>query len=263
MNWFVVPFLRYYYSSGKARLIVGHLIPALRVKESTLILGVWYGAMVVTGIGFFIYLYIEKSLRIGDIEVLVISLSNCFGLLLMFMFLAPGLIDFPRKVWRRKRIEDEQSELEGEVGYLSSLQDEVYYELENQIKILHKIGQTPEGEEYKGFVNTIISTVPSDLIASFPTGLDAYFPQEMYEKDLKVKCSNYRFSAKITLQTKTWQSGICFKNTAGLSSESKSALKSVSSLTPSQSVLEMLQKPTKKLKTKFRSIGCRSITMEY
>lgn len=178
--------LLFWYESA---LIKGHLLPALRVKEATLILGVWYGAMIVTGIGFFIYLYIEKSLHAGDIEVLVISLSNCFGLLLMFMFLAPGLIDFPRKIWRRKKIEDEQSELEGEVGYLSSLQDEVYYELENQIKTLYKIGQTPEGEEFKGFVNTIIANVPGDLISSFPTGLDAYFPKEMYEKDLKVGCS--------------------------------------------------------------------------
>ena len=179
LNWFIVPFCRYYHYSG-------HLVSVLRVRESAIILSAWYGAYAVIGIGFFIYLYLQKSLGIGDIEVLVISLSNCFGLMLVFSFLAPGLVDIPRKLWRRKKLSDEQAELEGEVGYLSSLQDEVYYELENQIKCLHKIGQTSEGLDFKPFVDMIIASVPTNIIESFPTGLDSYLPKEMYEKDLKV-----------------------------------------------------------------------------
>ena len=104
----------------------------------------------------------------------------------MFTFLAPGLVDIPRKLWRRKKLSDEQMQLEGEVGYLSSLQDEIYYELENQVKCIHKIGETPEGLEFKFFVDSIITSVPTHIIDSFPTGLSSYVPKEMYENDLTV-----------------------------------------------------------------------------
>jgi LMBR1-like membrane protein len=179
MNWFIVPFLRYYHSSG-------YILPVLRLREATLILVLWYGLMGIVGIGFFVYLFLEKKLGLGDIEKLVVSLSNSFGLLLMYCFLAPGLIDLPRKLWSRKWLLDEKSNLEGEVGYLSSLQDEVYYEVENQIKIVYTIGQSSEGEDFKAHVDTIIENVPKDIIKSFPTGLEGYIPKEMYEKDLKV-----------------------------------------------------------------------------
>lgn len=179
LNWFILPFLRYYHYSG-------HLVPVLRLKESATVLSAWYGAYAVVGIGFFVYLFLEKSLGVGDIEKLIISLSNCVGLLLMFVFLAPGLVDIPRNLWRTKALANMQAELEGEVGYLSSLQDEVFYELENQIKCIYKIGQTEEGQDFKPFIDMIISSVPSNIIETFATGLDSYLPKEMYENDLKV-----------------------------------------------------------------------------
>lgn len=171
--------MRYYHFSG-------YIVHHLKLREASFILILWYGLMAIVGIGFFVYLYLEKKLGVGDIEKLVVSLSNSIGLLLMYCFLAPGLVDLPRKLWNRKSLAQEKSNLEGEVGYLSSLQDEVYYELENQVKALYKIGQTPEGQEFQLHVNTIIDSVPKDIIDSFPTGLDSYVPKELYEKDLKV-----------------------------------------------------------------------------
>ena len=101
MNWFIVPVLRYYHYSG-------HLLPRLRLKESICINGVWYGIMILVAVGGFFYLYAKKQLNVQDIEVLVIALSNCIGLMLVYMFMAPGLVDLPRKFWRRRNLRLEQ-----------------------------------------------------------------------------------------------------------------------------------------------------------
>jgi len=142
--------------------------------------------MIVVGVGFLVYLHVKKELKLKDIEVLVVALSNCWGLILVFMFMPPGLVDIPKNLWRRRDILAEQEECEAEVGRNNAIQEELFYELENQIKILHNISNTTEGEKFKVEIDMILSQVPDDLIKSFPTGLDAYFPKELFEADIPV-----------------------------------------------------------------------------
>lgn len=142
--------------------------------------------MIVLGIAAGIYIWLFKNMSWKEIEILVVAMSNSFGLVLMLLFLAPGLIDIPRNIWRQRRLKDEQERLEIEVGQLNALQDELFYEIENQVKMLYNIGKHTDNDEYKRYVDMILSTVPKDLIETFPTGLDSYFPKELYEKDLEV-----------------------------------------------------------------------------
>lgn len=142
--------------------------------------------MIVIGIGFVWYLWAKKRLDLKDIEVLVIALSNCWGLILVFLFLSPGLIEIPKMLWRRRDIRGEQEEAEAELGRNSAIQEEVYYELENQIKILYNIGKNPKGEGFKVEIDIVLAQVPEELISSLSTGLDSYFPKELYESDIEV-----------------------------------------------------------------------------
>ncbi len=161
--------------------------------------------MIVFGAACLIYVWMFKGLSWKQIEMMVIAMSNSFGLILMFVFLAPGLIDIPRNIWRQRKLKDEQERLEIEVGQLSAMQDELYYEIENHIKILYNIGKHTDDDEYKRYVDMILVTVPRELIDTFPTGLDSYFPKELYEEDLQViRCYlTYRNYLQIYLLRKT------------------------------------------------------------
>lgn len=179
LNWFIVPLIRFYHTSG-------YLLPRQKLRESLVFNGAWYAVMVLVGACCFVYLWVKKSLKLSDIEVLVIALSNCWGLILVFLFLAPGLVDIPRAIWRKRAILREQEELEYEVGSLMSEQDEVFYELENQVKILHNLGKHEMASAYSAHICSIIAAVPEEVVQQFPTEIDAYFPKELFEPDLQV-----------------------------------------------------------------------------
>lgn len=179
LNWFLVPLVRFYHSSG-------YLLPRQKLKDSVVFNSTFYCIMILVGLFFFIYLFIQKSLHFADSEVFVISLSNCWGLILMFLFLAPGLVDIPVTMWRKINLLGQQQELEYEAGSLSNMQDDLFYELENQVKILYNIGKQEKGESYCVSIDTIIKSVPASIIDQFPTGLDSYFPKDLYENDLDV-----------------------------------------------------------------------------
>jgi len=196
LNWFIVPLVRFYHTSG-------YLLPRHKLRESLVFNGVWYAVLLLVGACCFIYLWAKKSLKLSDIEVLVVALSNCWGLILVFLFLAPGLVDIPRSVWRKRAILREQEELEYEVGSLISDQDEVFYELENQVKILHNVGKHDEAKAYSSHIDTIIASVPGEVVQQFPTEIDAYFPKELFEQDVEVVTVNGRSSAKTTFRTRT------------------------------------------------------------
>ena len=178
-------------------------MPRHKLRESLVFNGVWYAVLLLVGACCFIYLWAKKSLKLSDIEVLVVALSNCWGLILVFLFLAPGLVDIPRSVWRKRAILREQEELEYEVGSLISDQDEVFYELENQVKILHNVGKHDEAKAYSSHIDTIIASVPGEVVQQFPTEIDAYFPKELFEQDVEVVTVNGRSSAKTTFRTRT------------------------------------------------------------
>lgn len=184
LNWILIPFMQYYYESG-------HLSVKKKLRESIVMNLLFYAVILVIGIAFFIYLHIEKKLGVENIEVLVISLSNCFGLILVFLFLAPGLVEVPLSLWRIKNLKRLQESHEAEVGYLSSNQDEIFYELENQVKILYNISKSEAAKEYKEDLMKVIEFVPSKIIEAFPTSLDSYCPQELFEKDISNLSESY------------------------------------------------------------------------
>lgn len=67
--------------------------------------------------------------------MLVIALANCFGLILLFFFLAYGLIDIPKFLFQKRSVAEEQTELLHTVGSLSIVKEDLLYRLENEVKV--------------------------------------------------------------------------------------------------------------------------------
>ena len=91
LTWFIIPFLTSFCRSGEftfKKKCIGS------VKENLL----YYGILVLLGIGLFIYLLLKKF-SVDSIVSYSITVATGYGLVLLICFMGYGLVEVPRDVW--------------------------------------------------------------------------------------------------------------------------------------------------------------------
>ena len=181
VNWTVVPILISYHRSG-------YIEEKLRWRESISTNLKWYAAMIVFGVVGITFLWIGHRLNFKEIERLVVAASNAFGLLLVFVCLCPALVSIPRNLSVLISLPKRLEALEVEAGKLLCTEEDLMYELENEVKIVYQLGKKATFERDIHSADKIVASVPESLIHKFPTPLDSYFPEDLYKNDLSVSC---------------------------------------------------------------------------
>lgn len=189
VNWTVIPILISYHRSGYIR-------EQLRWRESLMTNIKWYAAMALFGVAGVTYLWLGHRLNFKEIESLVVAASNAFGLLLVFVCLCPALVSIPRNLSTLVSFTKRLEALEVESGKLICKEEDLMYELENEVKIVYNIGKKSPHQSDKDSSDAIISKVPQILLRKFPTDLESYFPEDLYKDDLKVEDECYAESRR-------------------------------------------------------------------
>jgi len=94
LTWLALPLLSGY-------ILSGHFTPLKKFKDSIYQNILFYGVLGGIGVVFVIYIAIARQMTGKALLAFLMAMSNAWGLLLCIVFLGYGLVDIPRRYWRK------------------------------------------------------------------------------------------------------------------------------------------------------------------
>lgn len=155
LTWLLLPIMESYMSAGDftpGRKMVSAL------KEYAIINSIF----AVIGFSFLIYIAVRNNLDMNGLKSVVIALTNMTGLIFVMVFLGYGVVDLPRKWFRKYNLQHSLKSLQFRAGSLNielHEAEEKVNELVAKLKDLH--GMIPQRDELRPYLNKILERVPS------------------------------------------------------------------------------------------------------
>lgn len=119
----------------------------------------------------FIYYIIRFSIKLGDIPATVASASNAYGLFLLIAMLGHGLVNVPRRLWRRS---SRDVNLKRYYFNVARYERSVQQSCEKLTKTLGKVRKasdlTAPSDSLRVYVDVIISKCPTEEYRAIPRG---------------------------------------------------------------------------------------------
>jgi len=180
----LLPYLKAFEASGEFTLRK-KLIGALQMMIF------WYVLYIAVGIiGIYLLFKFGVTTSISELEGFLMAILNTFGLYLLIITLGFGAIEIPKQLIKYSKPAVKQLFLEHHVSYLDSKLEDIYYQLENEIKVLRKLQEDPKASQFKHEISSLLDMVPSKLKKVFLDDKDSYLPTELVEDTLKVVTIN-------------------------------------------------------------------------
>ena len=93
LSWFILPLLQGFVESGN--------FGVLRRILDTVVLNTLFLSIIGLVFGLFVVYALKNGKPIGQIEDFVMAGTNAFGLSFVMVFMGHGLVELPRRIWRR------------------------------------------------------------------------------------------------------------------------------------------------------------------
>ena len=137
------------------------------VKSNLLLYSVMGAVLAVVGIFTIINLHISPK----DIPSTIASAANAYGLFLLIAMLGHGLVNVPRKLWRRSRRELNLKRYYFDVARFDAKVFETEQSLNKTLKKVRKASEiTTENDSYRKYIDILISKCPVEEYNAIPYG---------------------------------------------------------------------------------------------
>ncbi|XP_071811243.1 G-protein coupled receptor-associated protein LMBRD2-like isoform X2 [Apostichopus japonicus] len=170
LTWIVMPMMKSYVSAG-AFTVRGKLKAA--VVENL----IWYGSYLLIFGVFLIYAAVDPKIEldIQNLQVIGITASNTWGLLLLVLLLGYGLVEVPRKYWYQSKKGYLLNYIYFQLAKLSTEKSEAEEHLEDVLEDVRRVSDVIKyNHASRKNVNTIISKCPDTFQDSLVKHLDDF-----------------------------------------------------------------------------------------
>lgn len=164
LTWGVFPIMQTYSMTGE--FTFGDKMRT-SVKSNLLLYSVMGGVLIVVGI----ITIIELDIAWRSIPDTVSAAANAYGLFLLIAMLGHGLVNVPRRLWRRSRRELNLRRYQFDVALYDSKLFDCTESLKKTLKRVRKASEiTPDTDPYRKYLDVIISKCPPDAYNAVPFG---------------------------------------------------------------------------------------------
>ncbi|XP_071952878.1 G-protein coupled receptor-associated protein LMBRD2B-like [Antedon mediterranea] len=170
LTWAVIPLLKSYANAGDFTV-------RGKLKSAFIENLIWYGSYLVIFGALLIYVIVSPKLNIdaAQLQVIGITASNTWGLLLLVLLLGYGLVEVPRKYWAESSKSYLLNHTYFQVAKLSTEKSEADEELEDILEDIRKASDVIRyNHPLRKHVNTIIEKCPDAFQDSLSKHLDDF-----------------------------------------------------------------------------------------
>ena len=94
------------------------------------------GLGLVVGALFLLWTILWEHMEISHLPIFMVSIANSIGIFLIVIALGYALVAVPKGLWNWSRVERIQSWCEWQVGAVDGEIEEIFYELELEVKLV-------------------------------------------------------------------------------------------------------------------------------
>lgn len=154
LTWLILPFMESYMSAGDFTFWTKCLSS---LKDYALINGIYF----VIGTIFLIYIAVRNHLDTNGLKSVVIALSNTTGLIFVMIFLGYGLVDVPRRWFRKYNLERSLKTLQFRAGQLSIELNDAEEKVDEIVsKVMDLRGSISQNDELRPYLEKVLKRIP-------------------------------------------------------------------------------------------------------
>ncbi|KAK3727889.1 hypothetical protein QZH41_010612 [Actinostola sp. cb2023] len=179
LSWIILPIMQSYSYAGDFSV-------RGKVKTALYENAIWYGSYIAIFLVLLVYVIARPDLELNgtQLQIIGITASNTWGLLLLVILMGYGLVEIPRNVWNSAKLDYKLAHAYFKVSKLSVEREEGEEQLSG---VLEEVQKASENIRYtdplRGCVNVIIQKCPESSEGMFGKGTDDYVDYNDYLKE--------------------------------------------------------------------------------
>jgi len=152
--WAVYPMLQSY-------VLAAHFHPRERCIQALKENGLLYGLLALGGVILIIWAWAKQRMGAQEMIAIAMALGNVYGLSLLIILLSYGLVELPKKLWRRSNRKVQLSYLQFQATTMLDDLEKAQLELDTTLRLVRKYHESIEPRDrFRPYMDTIIKKCP-------------------------------------------------------------------------------------------------------